>query len=115
MESSDTKLAETSEKVPSVTSVSEKDSLMIANQEKGRLTPNEVIDDSAPDEKVTDHIVNEGSKENEDTHSDPETGELDDSFPSSIKEPNTDLIDMVPSMENVLENDSNFEVRAHYP
>lgn len=113
VEFSDTKLTENPEKDPSVISVPEKDSKTTADQEKDRLTPSNITGDNTPEEKVSDLSVDEGSKANEDTHSDPETGEFDDSFLPSIKEPNTDVNDMVPSAENISETDSTLEVRGH--
>lgn len=112
IENSDTKLSENPEKDASATSVTEKEFKTTVDQEKGRLTPSEAAGGSSPDEKISDLSVGEGSKANEETHSDPETGEFDDSFSSSIKEPNTDVTDTVPSAENVSEPDSNLEVRV---
>ena len=113
MENSNTKLTESPEKDASASPVSEKDDKTTVDQENDRLTPSEVAGDSTPDIKLSDLSVDEGSKANEDTHSDPETGEFDDSLPSSIKEPTTDVTDVVTSAENVSETDGNLEVRFH--
>ena len=112
MENSCSKLTESPEKDANASPVSEKDEKTTVDQENDRPTPSEVTGDSTPDKKLSDLSVDEGIKANEDTHSDPETGEFDDSLPSSIKEPTTDVTDVVTSTENVSETDGNLEVRV---
>lgn len=96
-----------------VTSALEKECNMTVDQEKGRLTPSEAVaEDSRPDEKNSDLSIEEASKANDDTHSDPETGEFEESSLSSVKEPHIDATEnkMVPPVDNVSETDGNLEV-----
>ena len=113
MESSETQVAKNVEKDTSAASASEKECKMTVDQEKGRLTPSEVMaEDSRPDEKNLDLSIEETSKANDDTHSDPETGEFEESPLSSVKEPDIAATDnkMVPPVDNISETDSNLEV-----
>ena len=111
-ESSATQVAEHVEKETSVISAAEKEYNLTVDQEKSRLTPDEAeTEDSRPDAKNSLLSVVEASKVNDDTHSDPETGEFEESSLSSFKGPSIDPADdkVVPPVD-VSETDSNLEV-----
>jgi len=107
-------VAENVEKETTVTSVAEKECNSTVDQEKSRLTPDEAeIEDSKPDAKHSDLSGEEASKANDDNHSDPETGEFEESSLSSLKELGVDGTEdkVVPPVDNISVSDSNLEVR----
>lgn len=112
-ESSETHVSENTEKDTNIASTAEKECSMTVDHEKGRSTPDEAeTEDSKPDVKNSDAGVEEASKATDDTHSDPETGESEESSLSPTKEPGVDAIDnkVVPPVDNVSEADSSLEV-----
>ena len=112
-ESSETHMSENAEKDTNVTSAVEKECNLTVDYENGRLTPDEAeTEDSKPDAKNSDVNVEETSKANDDTHSDPETGESEESSLSPTQEPGIDALDnkAVPPVDNISEVDSSLEV-----
>lgn len=111
--SSETCVSENAEKDTNVTSAAEKEYNMTVDHEKGRLTLDEgETEESKPDSKNSDVSIEEASKANDDTHSDPEAGESEESSLSPTKEPSIDAVDNkeVPPVDNISETDSNLEV-----
>ena len=112
-ESCETQVSENAEKDANVASAAEKECNMTVDHQEGRLTPDEAeTEDSKPDVNKSDVSVEEASKPNDDTHSDPETGESEESSLSPTKEPGIDALDnkVVPPVDNISETDSNLEV-----
>lgn len=112
-ESCETQVSENAEKDANVASAAEKECNMTVDYQEGRLTPDEAeTEDSKPDANKSDVSVMEASKAIDDTHSDPETGESEESSLSPTKEPGIDALDnkVVPPVDNISETDSNLEV-----
>lgn len=106
-------MSENAEKDANVASAVEKECNMTVDYQEGRLTPDEAeTEDSKPDANKSDVSVMEASKAIDDTHSDPETGESEESSLSPTKEPGIDALDnkVVPPVDNISETDSNLEV-----
>ena len=121
-EHSETQMSENIENDTNVTSAAEKECNKTVDHEKGRLTPDEAeTEDSKPEANKSDVSVEEAGKANDDSHSDPETGESEESSLSPTKEPGIiDTLDnkVVPPVDNISETGSNLEVSAvkmHFP
>ena len=109
MENSSTKLAETPEKDVTELSVTEKESTTSIDKEKCVVIPKDgAVADIGSDEKISDSSVEEDSKAKEETHSDPETGEFEESLLLSAKEPSGDVTDnrIVSPVENIADADT---------
>ena len=107
-ESSEAQVSENAEKDTNVASAAEKECSMTVDHEKGRSTPDEAeTEDSKPDVSVE-----AASKANDDTHSDPETGESEESSLLPTKEPGIDTLDnkVIPPVDSISEADSSLEV-----
>ena len=119
MEDSNSKLSENLEKEASEMPDSEKEQRTSPDQEKGLPTPQETITNtSGSEEKILDQVVEEQSERSKDgNHSDPETGELEKSLLSSIKEPSMDAADnrKLSSTEVASEIESSLEVGFGLP
>ena len=92
-ENSHTTIQENVEKESCTTSISGKE--QNADQEKESALSQETAgNDSGTDERTVDQAIKtENEKSKDDNHSDPETGELEDSMLLSIKEPTGDFTD----------------------
>lgn len=113
IESSETQVSENVEEDTNVAISTEKECNTTVDHEKGRLTPDEAeTEDSKPDVKNSEVNVEEASKPNDDTHSDPETGESEESSLSPTKEPGIDALDnkVEPPVDSISETDGNLEV-----
>lgn len=92
-ENNHTTIQENVEKESCTTSISGKE--QNADQEKeGALSQETAGNDSGTDERTVDQAIKpENEKSKDDNHSDPETGELEESLLSSVKEPTGDFSD----------------------
>lgn len=113
IENSAAKQFENAEEETNATPIVEKDLKTSTEQEKGGSTSLEAAaNDSGTDEKIVDQTVDiESGKAKDGNHSDPETGELEESLLSSIKEPSLDVTDNRKiSVEVLSEIESSSEV-----
>ena len=94
MENSPTKLPKNAEQESTI-SVTEEHHKTSPDQGTGGTGAQETAaNDSGTDEKIEDHTVEEQDEKTKDgNHSDPETGELEESLLSSIKEPSMEFAD----------------------
>ena len=109
-ESGKTQVSENAEKDANVASAAGKECNTTVDHQEGRLTSDEAeTEDSKPDVKKAEVSAKEA---NDDTHSDPETGESEESSLSPTKEPGIDALDnkVVPPVDSISETDSNLEV-----
>ena len=92
-ENSHTTIPENVEKESCTTSISGKE--QNADQEKESVLSKETAgNDSGTDERTVDQTIKtESEKSKEDDHSDPETGEVEESLLLSVKEPTGDFTD----------------------
>ncbi|CAH3141282.1 unnamed protein product [Porites evermanni] len=114
MENSHTTIQENAEKESCTTSISGKE--QNADQEKESALSQETAgNDSGTDERTVDQAIKtENEKSKDDNHSDPETGELEESLLLSVKEPTGDFSDnrKISFGEVLSEPETTAEVRS---
>ena len=92
-ENSHTTTQENVEKESCTTSISGKEQ-NVDQEKEGALSQETAGNDSGTDERTVDQAIKtENEKSKDDNHSDPETGELEESLLLSVKEPTGDFTD----------------------
>ena len=92
-ENSHTTTQENVEKESCTTSISGKEQ-NVDQEKEGALSQETAGNDSGTDERTVDQAIKtENEKSKDDNHSDPETGELEESLLLSVKEPTGDFAD----------------------
>ena len=92
-ENSHTATQENVEKESCTTSISGKEQ-NVDQEKEGALSQETAGNDSGTDERTVDQAIKtENEKSKDDNHSDPETGELEESLLLSVKEPTGDFTD----------------------